>query len=247
MIAWLTHHLPLADGTLVGGAEMTDKQILDKAPTAVDVIHTQNWERALDYDRIVISGTDLLSFTAMRKLATKKPVIAIHHKQTRNLARKELMDSASKLICHTPRHLEIELEWTSPVKSTWVLSEHDPNEYKPKSKQDFALWAARMHEQKGPKQAIAWAEENDIPLMMLTKKPRHKVLEAMSRAKHFVFFPQDFDAEPRTIIEAVFSGCQVHTNELAGITSIPNWDKPEVLAPLVQNSTDRLWQEALSA
>jgi len=246
LIAWLTHHLPTADATLTGGAEMTDNQILSQPLTHVDVIHSQQWRRALDYDKVVISGTDLLSYTAMKKLAKKKPVLAIHHQQTRNPARKELMDSASKLICHTPRHLEIELSWTNPAKSTWVLSEHNPDEFIAKPKQNFALWAARMHEQKGPRQAIAWAEEKDIPLMMLTKKPREQVLEAMSRAKHFVFLPQAFDAEPRTIIEAVFSGCEVHTNELAGITSIPGWRDPDVLAPLVTNSTTQLWQEILS-
>jgi len=67
----------------------------------------------------------------------------------------------------------------------------------------------------------------------------------MSRAKHFVFLPQAFDAEPRSVIEAVLSGCQVHTNELAGITSILNWREPEVLTELITNSKELFWKTVL--
>jgi hypothetical protein len=80
---------------------------------------------------------------------------------------------------------------------------------------------------------------------MMHDKTRAEVLEAMSRAKHFVFLPQAFDAEPRTIIEAVLSGCKVVTNDLAGITSIPNWKDPEVLTDLVTNSKELFWQTVL--
>jgi hypothetical protein len=81
---------------------------------------------------------------------------------------------------------------------------------------------------------------------MMTDKPRAEVLETMSRAKHFVLLPNGFDAEPRVIIEAVLSGCQVHTNELAGITSVPNWRDPQVLTQLVTNAKELFWQTALN-
>jgi hypothetical protein len=80
---------------------------------------------------------------------------------------------------------------------------------------------------------------------MMYDKTRAEVLEAMSRAKDFVFLPTSFDAEPRTIIEAVLSGCQVHTNDLAGITSIPNWQDPETLTNLVSNSKELFWNTVL--
>jgi hypothetical protein len=114
-----------------------------------------------------------------------------------------------------------------------------------KPKEDFALWAARWHPQKGPEQAIEWAQQENLKLIMMYDKTRAEVLEAMSRAKHFVFLPQAFDAEPRTIIEAVLSGCNVHTNELAGITSIPNWRDPEVLTELITNSKELFWNTVL--
>jgi hypothetical protein len=94
-------------------------------------------------------------------------------------------------------------------------------------------------------EAMQWASQNSMPLLMMYDKTRAEVLEAMSRAKDFVFLPNGFDAEPRTIIEAVLSGCQVHTNELAGITSIPNWRDPQVLTELITNSKDLFWQTVL--
>jgi hypothetical protein len=247
MIAWISHHLPENfDGKLVGGAEMTDATLLANAPVPVKTILPQNWREALDYDEVIITGTDLLSPYAMWELAKKNPVVAVHHLQTREEARAILFNSAKTLICHTPRHLELELEWTNPKQSTWIISPHDPAQFTSKPKEDFALWAARWHQQKGPEQAIEWAQQENLKLIMMYDKTRAEVLEAMSRAKHFVFLPNGFDAEPRVIIEAVLSGCEVHTNNLAGITSIPNWRNPEVLKELVESSSDLFWETVLN-
>ena len=245
MIAWLSHHLPDKDGNLVGGAEMTDVALLTDAPTEYTIITPDNWKQALDFEKIVITGTDLLSPFAMTQLARREPVVAVHHLQTRTEERAGLLSSASTLICHSPRHLELELEWTTPKQGTWIISPHDPSQFTTKPKENFALWAARLHPQKGPMEAMQWASQNSMPLLMMYDKTRAEVLEAMSRAKDFVFLPNGFDAEPRTIIEAILSGCQVHTNELAGITSIPNWRDPQVLTELITNSKDLFWQTVL--
>jgi hypothetical protein len=246
MIAWVSHHLPDAEGKLIGGAEMTDQTFLDDAPTEIAIISPENWKQALDFDKIVITGTDLLSPFAMTQLSKRNPVVAIHHLQTRTEERAELLSSASTLICRTPKHLELELSWTNPQKSAWVLSPLDPNQFTIKPKENFALWAARLHPQKGPMEAMQWAAEMSIPLLMKYNKPRAEVLEAMSRASHFVFLPNGFDAEPRAVIEAVLSGCQVHTNELAGISSVPNWRDPEVLRELVIGAKTQFWDRVLA-
>ena len=246
MIAWVSHHLPDAEGKLIGGAEMTDQTFLDDAPTEITIISPENWKQALDFDKIVITGTDLLSPFAMTQLSKRNPVVAIHHLQTRTEERAELLSSASTLICRTPKHLELELSWTNPQKSAWVLSPLDPNQFTIKPKENFALWAARLHPQKGPMEAMQWAAEMSIPLLMKYNKPRAEVLEAMSRASHFVFLPNGFDAEPRAVIEAILSGCQVHTNELAGISSVPNWRDPEVLRELVIGAKAKFWDRVLA-
>jgi hypothetical protein len=238
--------LPDAKGKLIGGAEMTDQTFLDDAPTEIAIISPENWKQALDFDKIVITGTDLLSPFAMTQLSKRNPVVAIHHLQTRTEERAELLSSASTLICRTPKHLELELSWTNPQKSAWVLSPLDPNQFTIKPKENFALWAARLHPQKGPMEAMQWAAEMSIPLLMKYNKPRAEVLEAMSRASHFVFLPNGFDAEPRAVIEAVLSGCQVHTNELAGITSVPNWRDPDVLRELVIGAKAKFWDRVLA-
>jgi hypothetical protein len=182
----------------------------------------------------------------MSELSEKKPVVAVHHKQTRSPARASLINSASTLICRSPRHLEIELEWTSPASASWVSAPLDTSEFSSDNpKENFALWAARFHDQKGPNEALLWSTEQEIPLLMLHDKPRKTVLQAMSRAKYFVFLPNGFDAEPRSVIEAVLSGCEVVTNDLAGITSIPDWRNPETLKDLVEKAGERFWQLAL--
>jgi len=247
MIAWISHHLPENfEGKLVGGAEMTDATLLANAPVEVKTFLPHQWKEAMDYEQIVITGTDLLSPYAMLQLAKKNPVVAIHHEQTHNEHRATLINSSRLFMARTPRHLEIELAWTQPKVSTWVTSPIDITEITQKPKEDFALWAARMHNQKGPKEAQAWADQREIPLVMLTDRPRSEVLETMSRAEHFVFLPNNFDAEPRAVIEAVLSGCQVHTNELAGISSIPNWQDKDVMTELVTGATKLFWDRILA-
>ena len=246
MIAWVSHHLPDPDGKLIGGAEMTDQTLLTDAPTDVKIITPDNWKQALEFDKIVITGTDLLSPFAMTQLARRKPVVAIHHLQTRTEERAELLSSASTLLCRTPKHLELELSWTKPKHSDWVVSPLDVSQMSVKPKENFAVWAGRMHPQKGPSEAITWAANNGIPLEMMTDKPRSEVLEAMSRAKYFVLLPQGFDAEPRVVVEAVLSGCEVHTNDLAGITSVPNWQNPDVLRELVIGAKAKFWDRVLA-
>ena len=224
---------------------MTDQRCLALAPKEVKIIHPDNWAEALDYEKIIITGTDLLPEGGMIQLAAKNPVVAIHHKQTRSSARAHLISSASTFICRTPRHIEIEREWTNPKNSAWCVSPLDTSELQVRKKEEFALWAARLHIQKGPSEALAWATNNAVPILMLHDRPREQVLEAMSRAKYFVFLPNDFDAEPRAVIEAVLSGCEIVTNENAGITSIPDWRNPETLSELVEKAGERFWELAL--
>jgi hypothetical protein len=245
VIAWVSHHLPI-DGKLVGGAEMSDDTLLKDPPVKINVINPDNWQQAMSYDQVIITGTDLLSPYAMNQLAKKKPVVAIHHLQTQSPERALLINSAKVFIARTPRHLELELTWTSPSKTAWILSPLNPSQMSVKPKENFALWAARMHSQKGPVEAQGWANQQGIPIVMMTDKPRAEVLETMSRAKHFVLLPNSFDAEPRVIIEAVLSGCQVHTNDHAGITSVPNWRDPATLTDLITKSKELFWETALA-
>jgi hypothetical protein len=224
---------------------MTDAVLLENAPVDVKIINPNNWQEALDFDKVVITGTDQLTPYAMTELAKKNPIVSVHHLQTRTTERAHLLNSASTLICHTPKHLELELSWVSPKKSIWIISPNDPKQFTIKKKENFALWAARLHPQKGPMEAIEWASQKSIPLLMMYDKTRAEVLEAMSRAKYFVFFPTGFDAEPRTVLEAILSGCEVHTNNLAGITSIPNWQNPKTLAKLATNAKELFWNTVI--
>jgi len=77
-VAWVTHHLPgdrgnpsLLPGQFAGGAEMLDWDMVAAAPDGVEVtwIGPNEWESAAEFDRTVVTGTDLLSQAAMLGLS----------------------------------------------------------------------------------------------------------------------------------------------------------------------------------
>lgn len=221
----MTHHLPgapggpgLLPGRLRGGAEMADAEMIAKAPPGVDVtlIGPHEWEQAFNHDRVIITGTDLLTPEAMRALATLRPLVWVHHKQTPDAARKALFAAADPFVTLSDLHADAELAWCG-VQSLrnmgWVdlAGCHDDAE-----KQRHALWAQRDHPQKGRVGARIWAREHGYPLVEITNAPRADVLAAMSVAEVFVFLPKALDGCPRTLIEAEASGCRIVTNDLAG-------------------------------
>ena len=223
-LAWVTHHVArdvvdpwMLPGGL-GGAEMTDAAMMEQAPSdiEIDVIHADRWADALDYDRVVITGTDLLTDFAMLRLADMSPLVWVHHQQAESSARRELFAQAKPFVTMSEQHSQVEQRW-SEVPSLWCHGHIDLSEIpEADEKQHAALWAARNHPQKGLLAARRWARAHDIPLTELSSVPRSEVLEAMAEHEYFVFKPQGFDSCPRTLIEAEAAGCKIVTNDLAG-------------------------------
>ena len=220
-VAWLTHHVPQgeADWLLpggVGGAEMTDATMISHAPESVtvDVIAPDDWEQSLSYDRVVITGTDLLSDAAMIALSDVKPLVWVHHAQTPNPARQRLFQAAEPFVTMSEAHSQYEASW-SGVISQWCHGDITCD-IPPADKSVAALWSARNHPQKGLLAARIWSYGMGLPLTELTGVPRSQVLSAMAEHEWFVFLPQAFDSCPRTLIEAEYAGCKIHTNANAG-------------------------------
>lgn len=223
-VAWLTHHVPRDDDAAwllpggVGGAEMTDAAMIRQAPTSVtvDVIEPHHWEQALDFDRLIITGTDLLTDEAMIRLADESPIVWVHHQQQPSKARAVLFERAKPFATMSREHAAVEAAW-SGVVSQWChghidldmpeLTDRDPNS---------ALWAARNHPQKGLLPARRWCRSKGLELTELSGVPRSEVLQAMADHWWFVFLPQAFDSCPRTLIEAEAAGCWIYTNQNAG-------------------------------
>jgi len=254
-VAWLTHHLAVDDtgggkwlpGRFRGGAEMSDWEYQQAAPEGVgiDIFGPDDWEQALAYDRIVITGTDQLSDTAMIELSQKNPMVFLHHEQTESGARQVLLNAADPLVVHTPAHLHLELNWVEPVSVGMVLSHFDTSECREMTKQPFALWAARNHPLKGLNQARLWAHGAGFPLVILHDHSRADVLEFMSRAEAFVHLPLCFESEGRAVMEAVLSGCRVQTNQNVGITSLDRWDDKGYLRAMVNQAGIQFWKYVL--
>jgi len=223
-VAWVTHHLPgdrgnpaLLSGQFAGGAEMLDWDMVAAAPEGVEVtwLGPDEWEQAQDFDRTVVTGTDLLSQTAMLGLAKLKPVVWVHHEQYHTMPRQVLFKAAEPFVCMSDLHAEVEAAWSGvqpEVCNGWI----DLSDIKPATKRPWALWAARNHPQKGRLAANMWASANGVKLLQLTDVPRSTVLQAMAEARWFVFLPQRLDACPRTLIEAEAAGCEIVTNHKAG-------------------------------
>jgi hypothetical protein len=243
-VGWVTHHLPgdrgsnrhLLPGMFAGGAEMLDYDMVAAAPdgVTVDWLPPSRWEDAADYDRVVVTGTDLLGQDAMWGLAELRPVVWVHHKQTPDDARAYLFGMAEPFVCMSDLHAEAEARWSgvSPeVCNGWM----DLSQIRPAEKGEWALWAARNHPHKGLAEARKWAADRGVPLRELTNVPRDEVLAAMCEARWFVFLPTFLDACPRTLIEAEAAGCEIVTNGLAGRR------QPGPLHEVMDAQLDKFW------
>ncbi len=227
-IAWLTHHLPwpegkerpefLLPGELVGGAEMADMGMINQGPDDADItmLPPDCWEEAMDYERIVITGTDYLTPEAMLTLAERGPLVWVHHQQAASKERNTLFRQARPFVTMSTLHQWVEERWSgvkSEINHGWI----DPAEVPVASNERRgALWSARNHPAKGLISARLWALREGHALKELTGVPRAEVLWAMSEAEWFVFKPKSIDACPRTLIEAEIAGCKIATNALAG-------------------------------
>lgn len=245
MIAWLTHHLPAQQsnasyhlpGGLIGGAEMTDVSMVEIGGRAVQWYGPDEWQQALEADRIVITGTDFLTPEAMTALAARKPVVWVHHQQQPSKERAALFAAADPFVCMSQAHADVEAKWSGTrgqvchgwidVRNLAALSDGERN--------GQALWAARNHPQKGRIGARIWARERGLQLTEMHDKPREIVLDAMLQHTWFVFLPKGFDACPRTLIEAEAAGCQIATNELAGRR------EPGDLLTVMDQQASRFW------
>jgi hypothetical protein len=243
-IAWLTHHLPQQKtvdwqlpGGLIGGAEMTDQSMIEQAPKhyQIQVIDHKSWQSALTFDRVIITGTDMLTAEAMNELSRVRPMVWVHHQQSQSAERQKLFASADPFLTMSSAHSRLEQQW-SGVSSQWCHGHIDldqiPNHG---DKHNRALWAARNHPQKGRIAARMWAMRNGIELTEITDAPRQAVLEEMSKHKWFVFLPKGFDSCPRTLIEAEAAGCQIVSNDNAGKRDIGD------LHEVIQAQAPRFW------
>lgn len=223
-IAWLAspytadHNNPrLLPGT-VGGAEMLDKDMfrhLRAAGHLVNWINADQWEHAEYYERIIITQTEFLPDEAIATMGDWKPLVWVRHLQEPRPGLEKLFRKADPFVTMSDLHARVEGQaWsvTPEVCHGWL----DLGEIVHGDGDGTALWAARNHPQKGLIGARLYARNMGWELVEITDSPRPVVLDAMTRASHFVFFPKGLDACPRTLIEAEAAGCEIHAGHLAG-------------------------------
>jgi len=261
-IGWYTHHAPkvadvasmpsqmasggLFSGEFAGGAEMSDHEYRQQAPLGFDIqIVTPDTFDTRDihqFDSVIITGTDLFTDDQLNELSKYEPFVFVHHLQTPRAGVANLINGSRLFVTHTPAHMKRELAWTNPENTAQVLSYFDTSKItNHMDKAPIALWAGRNHPLKGKLKAHAWAANAGYEFKALTDVSRETVLDAMARSEWFVHLPLAFESECRAVMEAVLSGCRIHTNDLVGITSIEDWDDADYLRNLIDKAADTFW------
>jgi hypothetical protein len=260
-IGWYTHHvtrdpkvaenglqgdLGLFSGRFAGGAEMSDWEYLQQAPIGFDVTivepSTFTEHDPADFDSIVVTGTDAFQDSDLFRLSEYEPFVFVHHLQTPRDSLGALIAGARIFVTHTPAHMRREMSWAKPKRTGQVLSYFDTNHCQDLTDEPVALWAARNHPLKGKLAAEMWAAKNNLPFMALTDVPREEVLDAMARVEWFVHLPLAFESECRAVMEAVLSGCKIHTNNNVGITSVEDWEDADYLKHMIDKAGETFWR-----
>lgn len=260
-IGWYTHHLVtnektsqngstgLFDGKFAGGAEMSDWEYASNAPHGIDIYQMDGatWHDPSEFDSIVVTGTESFSDAQLTELAKHDPFVFVHHLQTPRPSLELLINNSRMFVTHTPAHMMRELAWTKPKRTGQVLSYFDTSEIWPPQDKDYlALWAARRHPLKGEMAALNWAMKMEVPFLAMSNHERRDVLQAMAYAEYFVHLPLAFESECRAVMEAVLSGCKVVTNQNVGITSVQDWEEPEVLKNMIDKAGETFWRLVLA-
>lgn len=226
-VAWITHQLPgepaergpgLLSGRYAGGAEMSTETMIHSAPSgvSVDIFRPAELTTALPegYDRTIIGATEQLTPALVADALARKGSFLMWLRSPQPLALRPLLEAAQGV------------SWPSEACARWHRWERpslicpapiNPDEVPVGPKEDFALWAARDHPQKGRMNARLWAWQNEVKLVEMTNAPREDILDAMKRARYFVHLPKGIiDPCPRTVIEAELAGCELIVNDLVG-------------------------------
>ena len=261
-IGWYTHHIEnspnvalrspetasgLFTGQFAGGAEMSDYEYRLQAPLDFNIQivtpYTFDTHDIHQFDSIVVTGTDLFTEQQLNRLSEYDPFVFVHHLQTPRAGLLALIAGSRLFVTHTPAHMRRELSWAKPRKTAQVLSYFDTSKcYDHIDKKPYALWAAREHPLKGKLKAEIWAAQAGYDFKALTNVPRDQVLDAMARCEWFVHLPLAFESECRAVMEAVLSGCRIHTNELVGITSVEDWQDKDHLRHMIDKAGDTFWK-----
>ena len=222
----------------IGGAELSMQKMVEDIPDLFEpiMISPFNFEQVEECDIYVVGNCTMFPPQLIDVLQGKPVVKYVMDRWVHGSWRLRtwLLENA-KLVLVSPDLLK---------KSPWVYNDYDlvpsPVDIGLFSrakidrevnggKNDKAIWLGRMHHNKGVHNAIRYAEEKNIELHMfghgdvglagkryMGSLEPEEVPEVLAMYKTFIFLPNEFDACPRTIIEAWAAGCQLVLNDRIG-------------------------------
>lgn len=239
-VAWISHR-DVKEG--VGGAEGTDRDMLDRRPHGADVTLVGpggvTGEYLDTFDRLVCTGIWGFSSRELNELGKRAFTYWPHDVQN---AGHWLEEMATHLVFKNPVHKNFMLKQNPALKSKDIVLNPGAlsgmEELFDGAKEDRVLWAHRLELHKGLDLAVEWAAKRGIPLDIVVNKPRETVFEAMRSAKYFILLSRIFDTGPRAILEAQLCGCEVIVSNNVGY-----WDTtPELLSAMLHRAADEFWE-----
>jgi len=241
-VAWLAHH-DLQNPE--GGAEMTDIEMIEKAPEGVevDVLHPAKVDESLlEYDRVVVSRLEMMPPHLAPLIAQTEPLFFSHGDVLpRTDATRHVVQRSKPFVAQSPLSLRSIEKWAGPINGIAEVPYMSLDGVREDEKANFALWAARSVWHKGLDLAREWADRKGVRLMVMTGRPRSEVLDAMAEARWFVLLSKILDGGPRAVREAQLSGCELVVNENVGY-----WDiEPEELRRRTLDAPRRFWMELI--
>lgn len=239
-LAWISHR-DVKEG--VGGAESTDRDMLDRRPPGCEVTLVGPGGITSEYldtfDHIVCTGIWGFSSRELNELGRRTFTYWPHDIQN---AGHWLEDMATHLVFKNPIHKEYMLTKNLQLRGKHISLNPGAlsgmEELFDGAKDKKAVWAHRMEIHKGLDLAVLWADKMEVPLEIIVNKPREVVFEALRSARYFVLLSHIFDTGPRAILEAQLCGCEIIVNENVGY-----WDStPQLLSSIVHRAPDEFWK-----
>ena len=242
-VAWIAHHNLDTPG---GGAEMTDREMIDRRPSHVDVdvLHPRQFQRLGEYDRVVVSRLEEMPAGAAPAIAATEPVFFSHGDVLPRSDPVRMVVRASRpFIAQTPLSLDHIERWSGASEMVTMVPYMDLAGIRVGEKKDVALWPHRNVAHKGLDLARKWSADKGVFLKVMSGRPRSEVLAEMASARWVVLLSKILDGCPRSIREAQLSGCEIVVNDLVGWWDIP---RMELRARTLQ-APDIFWRRFMGA
>ena len=119
----------------------------------------------------------------------------------------------------------------------------DANRQQPKAKTIDTAIVYSVHPIKGFETALRYCESIGVAPHVIRDCTPEQVLDTFERTRRFIYLPYGLEPAGRMLVEARFLGCEVVSNDNAGVCGEPWWELPfEQALESARDAATRFWQ-----